>query len=88
MALIPDIRDPAFLHGPCLRAGFAPGYDPIDALEVEVGQRANERLQGAELDESTRLTQGIDAVDHPLIFPGNARLAIFGPDCDGSETHR
>jgi hypothetical protein len=77
MILILDIHDPTFIHGPCLRAGFAPGYDSIDALQVEVGKRANEWLQGAELDEGTRLTQGIDAVDHPLILHGNAYLAIF-----------
>jgi hypothetical protein len=40
MTLIPDICDPAYLHVPCLRAGLAPGYDPIDALQVEVVLRS------------------------------------------------
>jgi hypothetical protein len=37
----------------------------------------NERLQGQEFDESTGLTQGINAVDHPLILHRNAYAAIF-----------
>jgi hypothetical protein len=32
-------------------------------LQVEVGQRANEWLQGQELDEGTGLRQRIDTVD-------------------------
>ena len=56
--------------------------------KVEVRHYVNERLQGKELDESTCLAQGIDVVDHTLILYDKVHQEIFGPDCDGSETHR
>jgi len=54
-ALVSYIDSPIGFHRPCARAGFAADDYPIDATQIDIGNRTQEGFEGYEFDRSISL---------------------------------
>jgi hypothetical protein len=75
-ALVADGPDPVRMHRPGARAGFAAGDDPVDAGQIQPGQRAEQRLAGQEPSYRRCRLQLVDAVQRPGILHRRAEHDI------------
>lgn len=58
----PYLTNPRFFHRPSLRSRLATNDSPVDRSQVNLGNRAQERLERNESDGSPRRTQMIQAI--------------------------
>ncbi len=73
-ALVADFQNPRRVHGAGAGAGFAAHDNPIDAFEIQAGQRPQERFEGEKLDvcagpakvtDAGSILKTLDADAHP-----------------------
>ena len=77
--LIADVGRPFGFHRSCFRAGFAADDDPVDTIEVNVGDRAEERLEGDEFNGGISFPQVIYAESTVGVFNSHAHPDVLGP---------
>ena len=59
-ALIAYVANPLIFHWPCARPAFAADDDPMDTVEIEVANRADERFEGEKSNRCVGLSKMTD----------------------------
>ena len=77
-AQVPNVEDPPFLHGARLRPAFAADDHPVDAVEIEVSHRPQERLDGEEPHRGGRRPKMPDSRRRHVILDGHAAPDMRG----------
>src|SRR5690625_130454 len=67
-ALLEDLQRPFELHLSRFRTRFAPDDHPVDALQIEVRHRADERLDREELDFRSAFPELVNTIRWPALF--------------------
>ena len=82
---VPDISDPIGFHRPRVRSALASNDYPVYALELQIVERADERLAREEPDSRRNGPQMLDSIIHAVVLDGCANPDVFGPGKPGSE---
>ena len=78
-AAVSDVARPPWLHRAGARTALAADDDPVDPLQVEVGQRAEERFDGQEPDCCGDLSKMIGAELVPVVLDADAHPHVGRP---------
>lgn len=79
LALVAEIDDPLRVHRPRTRSRLTAHDHPIHAGEIEVRQRAKQRLERQELDHRARVAEMIDAESVIIVFDADTHPDVAGP---------
>ena len=78
-ALVADVGGPFPVHRAGAGAGFAADDNPVDAVQVEAGQGAEEGFQGQELDGGVGLAQQVNPANIAVGFHADAEPDLGRP---------
>ena len=87
-AVVPDLQNPAPLHGARLRTALAAHDDPGDPLEVDIAYGAKKRFDGKETDRHRSFPKVSDSGGRHVIFNGNPAPDVprgYGPAVSAQE---
>src|SRR5207247_1869308 len=72
-ATVPQVTRPRMIHWPPPWARLAADDYPVDAGEVQGGQRAEQGLRADEPDSGRDLAQGVGPVDESVVLDADAK---------------
>jgi len=73
------LQNPSLLHWAGTRTGLAADDHPVDAIQTEAPQRANQGLAGKKADVCWYTSQELYPTNYPLIFDAGAHPDIPRP---------
>jgi hypothetical protein len=83
--LVTNLEHPTLFHRSCPGTGFTSNDDPIDPLQIQIRQPAEQRLKGQELEVGSGPSEMFNSVGMSGIFDADAHPNVGRPVDSGAQ---